>query len=206
MIEKFHLLGDEAAAIGLPPRFTCPFLYEPHPLALMAVDRVQEYIVSRTDWADEMAAGKMLGVLVARDTQGRLGYLAAFSGNLAGRVRHDFFVPPVYDLLDPQGEFKQGEAQITAINHEVERLEHSPELEALQRFVAEARHQMADEIAGFKALMARHKQERDAQRAAGDLSPEREEALLNQSRFEKAELKRIRQRHEAIIRELSDET
>ncbi len=206
MIEKFHLLGDEAAAIGLPSRFTCPFLYEPHPLALMAVDRVQEYIVSRTDWADEMAAGKMLGVLVARDTQGRLGYLAAFSGNLAGRVRHDFFVPPVYDLLDPQGEFKQGEAQITAINHEVERLEHSPELEALQRREAEARHQMADEIAGFKALMVRHKQERDAQRAAGDLSPEQEEALLNQSRFEKAELKRIRQRHEAIIRELSDET
>ncbi len=205
MIEKFHLLGDEAA-IGLPPRFTCPFLYEPHPLALMAVDRVQEYIVSRTDWADEMAAGKMLGVLVARDTQGRLGYLAAFSGNLAGRVRHDFFVPPVYDLLDPQGDFKQGEAQITAINHEVERLEHSPELDALQRREAGARQQMADEIAGFKALMARHKQERDAQRAAEDLSPEREEALLNQSRFEKAELKRIRQRHEAIIRELSDET
>lgn len=205
MIEKFHLLGDEAAAIGLPSRFTCPFLYEPHPLALMAVEQVKQYISSRTDWADEMASGKMLGVLVAQDAEGRLGFLAAFSGNLAGSVRHDFFVPPVYDLLDPQGEFKLGEAQITAINHEVERLEHSTELDTLRRREAVAHRQMADEIASFKAIMARHKVERDAQRATGNLTPEQEETLLNQSRYEKAELKRIRQRQEVRIEKISDE-
>lgn len=205
MIDKFHLLGDEAATVGLPSRFTCPFLYEPHPLALMAVERVQQYVATRADWADEMAAGKMLGVLVAQDGDGRLGYLAAFSGNLAGSVRHDYFVPPVYDLLDPQGEFKQSEAQITAINHEVERLENAPELQALNNGKAAAERKMVDEIGKFKALMTRHKQERDAMRRAGDLTLEQEEALLNQSRFEKAELKRIRQRFEAEIRKISDE-
>ena len=121
MNEKFHLLGSEAATIELPSRFTCPFCYEPHPLALMAVEQVKRYIASRTDWADEMGAGKMLGVLVVRDDKDQLGYLAAFSGNLAGSVNHDYFVPPIYDLLDPQGEFKQGESQITAINDEVKR-------------------------------------------------------------------------------------
>ena len=205
MTEKFHLLDVDTATIQLPQQFTCPFCYEPHPLALMAVERVQRYVATRDDWADELGAGKMLGVLVAQDCQGRLGYLAAFSGNLAGSVRHDYFVPPVYDLLDPQGEFKQGESQITAINREVERLEHSPELLALRQREASARQEMSDEINRFKALMASHKHERDERRAAGNLTPEQEEALLNQSRFEKAELKRIRHRLDEGMTSITDE-
>ena len=205
MTEKFHLLEVDTAAVQLPRQFTCPFCYEPHPLALMAVGQVQRYVASRIDWADELGAGKMLGVLVAQDDEGRLGYLAAFSGNLAGSVRHDYFVPPVYDLLDPDGEFKCGEAQITAINHEVERLEQSAELADMHRQLAEQRRQMSDEIDGFKALMAQHKRERDERRDAGNLSAEQQEALLNQSRFEKAELRRIRQRHERTLADLSDE-
>lgn len=205
MIDKFHLLQADTVAVELPRRFTCPFCYEPHPLALMAIEQVQGYVASRTDWADEMAAGKMLGVLVAVDACGRLGYLAAFSGNLAGSVRHDFFVPPVYDLLDPMGEFKLGEARITAINHEVERLEHAAELTAMLQHEAEARRLMAEEIAAYKSLMASHKRQRDERRNAGPLSPADEESLLNESRYEKAELKRIRHRHEAAIQVIADE-
>lgn len=205
MIDKFHRLEGDVAAMELPQRFTCPFCYEPHPLALMAVEQVKRYVSSRVDWADEMAAGKMLGILVAQDGEGHLGYLAAFSGNLAGNVHHDFFVPPVYDLLDPQGEFKRGEAQITAINHEVERLEHSPELAAMKRREALALQLMSDEIGAFKSLMAQHKQERDAHRQSGNLTADEQEALLNQSRFEKAELRRIRQRHQAILNQIVDE-
>ena len=205
MIEKFHLLGDQAAVVERPPRFTCPFCYEPHPLALMAVEQVKQYVASRADWTEEMDAGKMLGVLVAQDHEGRLGYLAAFSGNLAGRVNHDFFVPPVYDLLDPQGEFKLGEAQITAINHEVERLEKSQELAALHQHLADATRERDDEINRFKSLMAHHKQERDARRLSADVAAEEQERLLNQSRFEKAELKRIRRRHDALVQAVVDE-
>lgn len=205
MTEKFHLLDVDVAAIQMPQQFTCPFCYEPHPLALMAVEQVQRYVASRADWAEELGAGKMLGVLVAQDNLGHLGYLAAFSGNLAGSVRHDFFVPPVYDLLDPQGEFKQGEAQITAINHEVERLEQSADLQEIKLRELSERQTMTDEIERFKALMAQHKRERDERRAASDLTDEQQEALLNQSRFEKAELKRIRQRHEAALMNITDE-
>ena len=205
MMGKFHLFDGDVAAVELPRQFTCPFCYEPHRLALMAVEQVQRYVASRADWADEMGAGKMLGVLVAGDDEGRLGYLAAFSGNLAGSVHHDFFVPPVYDLLDPQGEFKQGEAQITAINHEVERLEQSPEWAWLKQREADAQRKIADEIGNFKALMALHKQQRDERRAAGNLTAGEQEELLNQSRYEKAELKRIRQRLEARLQEIRDE-
>lgn len=205
MIEKFHPLDVDQATVELPRQFTCPFCYEPHPLARMAVERVQRYLVTRDDWAQELAGGKMLGVLVAQDSERRLGFLAAFSGNLAGGVRHDYFVPPVYDLLDPQGEFKQGEAEITAINHEVERLEQSPELIQLKQQEKEQRQKMCDEIAVFKALMTRHKQERDERRQAGSLTDEQREALLNQSRYEKAELKRVRRRQEAKMQEIADE-
>lgn len=205
MIDHFHLLGDEAMAVEPPKRFTCPFLYEPHRLALMAVERVQRYVASRTDWAEELGAGKMLGVLVARDPEGRLGYLAAFSGNLAGRVNHDYFVPPVYDLLDPQGEFKRGEAQITALNHEVERLENDPALADLQHRREAAILKMTDETDAFKAMMATHKRERDSRRQAPDLTPEEQETLLNQSRFEKAELRRLRQRLLSEIQKITDE-
>ena len=203
---KFHLFDvDAVAGIALPRQFTCPFCYEPHPLALKAVEQVQRYVASRTEWADEMGEGKMLGVLVAQDGEGRLGYLAAFSGNLAGSVRHDFFVPPVYNLLDPQGEFKRGEADITAINHEIERMEHSPELAALRARLADVTKQNADEIGDFKSLMARHKQARDQLRQQGGLTDEQEESLLNQSRFEKAELRRMRQRQAADVAQINDE-
>ena len=205
MIEKFHLLDVDIGALELPQQFTCPFCYEPHPLAIMAVERVQQYIASRDDWSEEMGAGKMLGVLVGQDAEERIGFLAAFSGNLAGSVNHDYFVRPIYDLLDPQGEFKQGEARITAINHEVERLEQSPELFELLERERLVKQKMTDEMANFKRLMSCHKQERDQRRSAGNLTTEEQEDLLNQSRFEKAELKRIRQRHEAQLHEISDE-
>lgn len=65
---------------------------------------------------DEIGKGKMFGVLIVRTEDDSIGYLAAFSGNLAGSNMHDFFVPPVYDLLNPDGYFRKEEAEISALN------------------------------------------------------------------------------------------
>jgi tRNA pseudouridine32 synthase/23S rRNA pseudouridine746 synthase len=102
--------------LSLPEQFTYPFHYTPHPLCVQAAQQVQAYLQTRTDWHDELQQGKMFGVLVVKDAQGQIGFLAAFSGNLAGSNHHPYFVPPVYDLLDPNGYFKQEEARITALN------------------------------------------------------------------------------------------
>ena len=65
----------------------------------------------------------MFGVLVVQTGNGEIGYLAAFSGILAGKNQHSYFVPPVYDLLQPQGFFKVEEENISAINRRIKHLE-----------------------------------------------------------------------------------
>lgn len=49
-------------------------------------------------------------------------FLAAYSGLLSGRNDWTFFVPPVFDAQRPDGHFKLTEAEISALNHEVEAL------------------------------------------------------------------------------------
>ena len=111
-----HTFQEDIQHLQLPQQFTYPFHYSPHPLCVMAATEVQSYLLGRTDWHAELQQGKMFGVLVVRSAEGTIGFLAAFSGNLAGSNHHDYFVPPVYDLLDPNGYFKQEEAKISEMN------------------------------------------------------------------------------------------
>ena len=115
-MSKIHPFSEDIRHISLPERFTYPFHYTPHPLCIMAATEVQAYLQKRTEWHPELQQGKMFGVLVVRSTEGEIGYLAAFSGNLAGSNHHAYFVPPVYDLLNPEGYFKQEEARISGLN------------------------------------------------------------------------------------------
>ena len=111
-----HYFPNHVHDITLPQQFTYPFRYTPHPLSKLAAEEVQAYLLSRTDWQEELQQGKMFGVLVVKDAQEKIGYLAAFSGNLAGSNHHAYFVPPIYDLLNPDGYFKEEEARISALN------------------------------------------------------------------------------------------
>ena len=113
MIHSFPIATEN---LPLPQLFTYPFHYTPHSLCVKAAEEVQQYLQTRTDWHEELQQGKMFGVLVVKAPTGEVGYLAAFSGNLAGSNHHDYFVPPVYDLLNPDGYFKEEEARISAIN------------------------------------------------------------------------------------------
>ena len=74
-----HQLPAECRHIPDPERFTYPFCYTPHPLCLAAAQQLRTYLEGQDRWAEELSAGKMLGVLVVRH-QGERGFLAAFSG------------------------------------------------------------------------------------------------------------------------------
>ena len=121
-----HPLPIATEGIPLPEQFTYPFHYTPHPLCVAAAQEVQAYLATRTDWHEELQRGKMFGVLVVKDAQGQTGYLAAFSGNLAGSNHHEYFVPPVYDLLNPDGYFKEEEARISEINRQISEFQNTP--------------------------------------------------------------------------------
>ena len=83
-------------------------------MAVEAAEEVQHYLSSRKDWEEELSRGKMFGVLVVQHA-GQTGFLAAYSGLLDGRNDHRYFVPPVYDLLRPDGVFKTEERKISGI-------------------------------------------------------------------------------------------
>lgn len=100
--------------IPKPERFTYPFCYEPHPLCLLAAKDVQTYIESHVNIKEDADKGKMFGVLVCENQQGALGFLAAYSGLLAGRNDWEYFVPPVFDAQQPDGYFKTVEREISA--------------------------------------------------------------------------------------------
>ena len=110
MIEHLHTLLTPLAP---PERFTYPFCYEPHPLCQKAADEVQQYIASHEVVREDADHGKMFGVLVCEDDGGRIGFLAAYSGLLAGRNDWDYFVPPVFDAQQPDGYFKTREREIS---------------------------------------------------------------------------------------------
>ena len=121
MIPSLHHLATD---IQPPLRFTYPFAYEPHPLCRLAAREVQAYIAAHPEIREDADRGKMFGVLVVEKDNNKegseghttgLGFLAAYSGLLAGRNDWDYFVPPVYDAQQPDGYFKTKEREISAL-------------------------------------------------------------------------------------------
>ena len=118
-ISRLHRFSVSIEGIALPTTFTDPFNYTPHPLCRLATDEVMRFIDSHPEWHDELQQGKMFGVLVVKNVVGKLGFLAAFSGLLNKQNDIPYFVPAVYDMLNPNGHFKTEEREISAINHRI---------------------------------------------------------------------------------------
>lgn len=182
----FHPLHT---AVPAPTVLNSPFGYEPHPLTLMAANAVRAHLAGLPQWAEEVAAGKMFGVLVCSDAAGRLGFLAAYSGQVGGREDWPWFVPAVFDYLQPDGYFKQEEGHISAINRHVEALEYDGQYVQLSADVQRLCQQAEAEIADYQAMMREAKRRRDERRGMAD-----EAELIRESQFQKAELRRLKRR------------
>ncbi|WP_289075320.1 pseudouridine synthase [uncultured Bacteroides sp.] len=185
-----HFFKQNIEGISLPEKFTFPFHYTPHPLTRIAADEVRSYLSTRLDWQDEIGKGKMFGVLIVKTSDGSIGYLAAFSGNLAGSNMHDFFVPPVYDLLNPDGYFRKEEAEISALNRRISDISKSDSYILAKKELEDTKFQSSSFLASAKEELKRSKKERDEKRANGNISPEELDAMIRESQFQKAEYKR----------------
>lgn len=157
-------------AISLPERFTCPFNYEPHPLAILATTELQYYLETQTELNHDFGlnpsttptgTGKMFGVLVIQDSDLRLGYLSAFSGKLAGCNHHPKFVPPVFDMLAEDSFFVKGIKKIDAISAEVNEIESSEHYTRLKLILDQFIVQSQQEISSFKQDLKTYKEIRN---------------------------------------------
>ena len=134
----------------------------------------------------------MFGVLVVKDPAGTVGFLAAFSGNLAGSNSHEYFVPPIYDMLRPGDFFRTEEASISDLNRQIETLETAGRYRELLRTIEETETEVAREIAAAKARMRIAKTAREARRREHP-DENTQTALVRESQYEKAELHRLKQ-------------
>lgn len=192
--------------IPLPERFTYPFCYTPHPLCILAAKEVQSYLTRQTAWKDELRQGKMFGVLIVQTEHGETGYLAAFSGILAGKNLHPFFVPPVYDLLQPQGFFKIEEENISSINRNIRQLENDKAYAALSAELARTIQSAENILATAKAQLKEAKTAREQRRKEKELNAQEEAELIRESQFQKAEYKRLERSWKARITTLQTQT
>ncbi len=201
-----HRFTTSITDIPLPERFTYPFCYTPHPLCILAAKEVQSYLTRQTAWKDELRQGKMFGVLIVQTEHGETGYLAAFSGILAGKNLHPFFVPPVYDLLQPQGFFKIEEENISSINRNIRQLENDKAYAALSAELARTIQSAENILATAKAQLKEAKTAREQRRKEKELNAQEEAELIRESQFQKAEYKRLERSWKARITTLQTQT
>ena len=196
-----HRFKEDISVVEAPGRFNNPFYYSPHALCVMAAGEVRDMLTLDSAVAADAARGKMFGVLVVRDGDGRLGFLAAFSGLLAGRNRVPGFVPPVFDMQSPSGYFKKEEGEISALNRRIKETECCDEYVTAIAALADTKHTMEQQLAAMREDMRQSKLRRNELRAAGTLTPDEEVTLVRESQFQKAELKRATARWQQKIAE-----
>ena len=150
-----------------------------------------------------------------------IGYLAAYSGQIGGRSDWEGFVPAVFDYLQPNGYFKTHEADITELNHAITRLSDDEKMKDAKRIINNLQQERQNTIAAYQEKMKEAKAKRDARRQeallaykesrkaygmtngetygmtngktdCSGLSPEEEQAMIKESQFMKAELRRLK--------------
>ena len=206
LIHRFpHLISYD-----ISEGFTNPFRYVPHALVKEAAGLVMTRLSAAIckgflpeAVCNGFSEGKMLGVLVCRDSDGEIGFLAAFSGSVGGYSMIEGFVPPLYDLLDPHGHFKTREAEISALNERIETLTSSTELQHLKSELTICEHNRDSELKSFRDHMLESKASRERRRKECQDSSVLA-GLVRESQHEKAEFRRLKQSWETRISETRD--
>jgi len=182
----FCLFPFEVADSDLPEKFTYPFYYEPHLLCVKASEIVQDKILKTADFENhfknkngEWIIGKMIGVMVVKKEDGKIGFLTAFSGKLDERSNIFPFVPPVFDFVDATSFYRKGELVLNEMNIKIDDLESSDIFKAAQESLHLKESEIKNKLSIERARLKTFKQERDQLRnhSKGKLSSEDFEKL-----------------------------
>ncbi|MBL4941443.1 MAG: RNA pseudouridine synthase [Colwellia sp.] len=163
---------------SLPERFTFPFCYQPHPLCILASQELQQQLENNQQYQQLFAGtGKMFGVLIVKNKQDEIGYLAAFSGKLVTHAPRQTsldvllndstinFVPAIFDI-DEQGDFFHSEnLVINQLNAQVEKLVVNLQLQEYQHELNQRLEQQNEQLEQHRHLMTINKQARKIKRS-----------------------------------------
>jgi len=159
---------SDVSQYSLPSKFTYPFHYQAHPLALVASEELQQKLKAFHP-IDTEQQGRMYGVLIIKDDQGSLGYLSALSGN-ANETSLDGasvinFVPTIHQAYD-QSEFeKTQQIEINGINTKITQLESNTEISQLTDLLESDVAKADEEIQYLQQQMRENKKARKEKRA-----------------------------------------
>ena len=211
----------QCAPGDIPAGFNDPFRYSPCPAVARASAEIISHIHSDKTLDGILSEGKMLGVLIVEIPDDKLqdgpgpfrerhAYLAGFSGIAAGKNLLPGFVPPVLDLLEPEGHFKKEESVISEINARIRSILESREYLEAAESLSEINGEKALAMASWKEKMAESKRRRRrireclqagvmpdsadtvhySQEPVHDIE-KLQDALIRESQYEKACLKRM---------------
>ncbi|MEN8815384.1 MAG: pseudouridine synthase [Nonlabens sp.] len=141
---KLHLFRSKIES-KIPQKFTFPFLYEPHPLAVEAAEQLKSYLDSFDNWFFDLnlgpenyqhPLGKMFGVLVVKNKDGNLGHLWAYSGVITGNQIDSEFVPLVFNMFTEDSLYAKENSKLDRLNKEIKALEKDANfLKAKKQFI-----------------------------------------------------------------------
>ncbi|MGB1973503.1 MAG: RluA family pseudouridine synthase [Vibrio toranzoniae] len=191
--------------LALPNRFTFPYYYTPHPTCELAMQQLQQSLID--NGVNETSQGKLYAVLLVQNpiTQ-ELGYLSAFSGLqldpiLASQLKSIDFVPPAFDSEQFQSQNSANLARQSRLADDIEKLQKSHNLNALESDLETLKAESAQAIGAFQLAMAENKAQRtvlreqaNQEKAFGNLESAASllKQLGNQSSQEKRDLKALR--------------
>ena len=191
--------------LALPNRFTFPYYYTPHPTCELAMQQLQQSLIDNS--VNETSQGKLYAVLLVQNpiTQ-ELGYLSAFSGLqldpiLASQLKSIDFVPPAFDSEQFQSQNSVNLARQSRLADDIEKLQKSHNLNALESDLETLKAESAQAIGAFQLAMAENKAQRtvlreqaNQEKAFGNIESAASllKQLGNQSSQEKRDLKALR--------------
>ncbi|QIR15379.1 RluA family pseudouridine synthase [Shewanella aestuarii] len=174
----FITFKDNFDTKSLPNSFTFPFYYQPHALCRQAAEQLQHDWLIPNTWQHNfglnpasdsgMIIGKMFGVLIVKNKQGEVGFLAAFSGKLAEQNILPPFVPPVFDMLTQDSFFSIENQQINALNQKLTALETNPKLAELTLTLAQQQQVADQQLEAQRQLIVSSRKQRKLARLQGE--------------------------------------
>ena len=203
----FTPFKESLANYSIPESFTFPFYYEPHPLSLLSVKKLQQYIDAKVEdgqspeskiLGGKNRTGKMFGVLVVENEDGDVGFISAFSGQLGGQNTWKKFIPPVFDPLGENDFFLKSEAEINELSQEIEKLEQNTQIAVCMEHLKTELKTEEHVTENYRKVMVEGRKERKAKRLADkDKTNEQEfnqllRVLAKQSVDQKNQLKELK--------------